>query len=418
MQRYYFRFIIIAALLFSGCAIKQPKIDEAKIDAYLIQAAFLESSGLMETAAKLYAKLYNLTDSKLFLLKTVQAYYRAKKYKEALYWIDKGLKRYPKLANLYELKALAYLGLKRYDEAIKWINKAIALDRTPQNLELLASIYLTKKEYELALKYYKSAYALKPTDQIVNTIAYIMYFYLGKKREAIAYLETHSRIYGCSKRVCATLASLYGLQNNIDGLISVYKRLYETYRDEKYAVKLIEYLVYQNRIEDAVVWAKKAKADRVLLDLYRMRKAYDKAYEIAMRLFEKTKEYRYLAEAAIFEYEKSHSKDSKLLEDVAKKLETAIKHNVKDAVYYNYLGYLYIEHDLDIDRGIELVKKALRVDPDSPYYLDSLAWGYYKLGKCQKALPIMKRVYYDLGLKDPEVELHLKKIEACVKGKH
>ena len=211
---------------------------------------------------------------------------------------------------------------------------------------------------------------------------------------------------------------MYGLQNNIDGLVSVYKRLYQTYKDRKYFTKLIEYLVYQNRIDEAIAWAKKGGANEILLDLYRMKKEYDKAYDIAMELFKKTNDYRYLAEAAIFEYEKSKNKDRKLLEDVASKLETAIEHNAKDAVYYNYLGYLYIDHGLNIKRGIELVKKALQIDPDSPYYLDSLAWGYYKLGQCKKALPIMRRVYYDLGLKDSEVELHLRKIEACAKGRH
>ena len=161
-------------------------------------------------------------------------------------------------------------------------------------------------------------------------------------------------------------------------------------------------------------WAKIVGDDKVLLDLYRATKRYDKAYELAQRLFDATHDYNYLALAAMFEYEQAKRKDRKLLEDVVRKFDEALKH-VQDPVYLNYLGYLLIDHDMDVERGIELVKKALAKEPDSGYYLDSLAWGYYKQGRCKEALKIMKRVYFDMDLKDPEVELHLKKIEQCAK---
>jgi len=95
-------------------------------------------------------------------------------------------------------------------------------------------------------------------------------------------------------------------------------------------------------------------------------------------------------------------------------LEQAIK-KLDNPLYENYLGYLYIEHNINVSRGIELVKKALEKEPDSPYYLDSLAWGYYKLHKCKDAWKIIHKVYYELGLKDPEIQFHLQKIQQCLK---
>ncbi|BCD60295.1 MULTISPECIES: tetratricopeptide repeat protein [unclassified Nitratiruptor] len=416
MQRYYLTLLIVL-LFWSGCSLKSPKINNsAKIDGLLIQTAFLESNGYFVPAASMYEKLYKMTGAKLFLIKTIENYYRAKRFDKALKYAHKGMKLYPKESRFYELAAVLYIQKKDLMQAEKFVKEAIKLKKSPQTYELLASIYLTQKRYELALKYYKSAYALKPSATTLSTMAYIMYFYLGKKREAIAYLETHMRIYGCSKHVCHSLASFYGLQNNIDGMISVYKRLYETYKDPQYAKKVIEFLVYQNRINEAIAWAKKTEMKKLLLDLYRMKKSYKEAYQLANELFHETNNYKYLADAAIFEYESASEKNRDLLKDVAQKMERALKY-VKNPIYYNFLGYLYIDHDFNIHRGIKLVQKALESNPNSPYFLDSLAWGYYKIGKCKEALKIMKKVYYDFGLKEPEVEYHLKTIQKCVKGK-
>ena len=63
------------------------------------------------------------------------------------------------------------------------------------------------------------------------------------------------------------------------------------------------------------------------------------------------------------------------------------------------------------------VEQALQSDAESPYYLDSLAWGYYKQGECKKALELMKRVRKNLAKEDDEVSAHVKKIQQCIKKK-
>jgi len=58
---------------------------------------------------------------------------------------------------------------------------------------------------------------------------------------------------------------------------------------------------------------------------------------------------------------------------------------------WNYLGYMLIDFDQDIDRGIEYVQKALRIEPNNPAFLDSLGWGYYKKKDFKKALEYLQR---------------------------
>ena len=74
-----------------------------------------------------------------------------------------------------------------------------------------------------------------------------------------------------------------------------------------------------------------------------------------------------------------------------------------------------IELFLDIEKGIDLVKRALLQEPDSPYYIDSLAWGYYKLGDCEKAMDIILTIMSKID--EPEVKEHYEIIKKCLEEK-
>ena len=413
------RYIIFILMIFlSGCTLKQPSnnYNEALVDSLLVKAMFLESQKLYKLANQYYKNIYHITENPIILHKIINNYYLANKFDTALSFANQGIKQFPNDKKFYEQLATIYFAKKEYKKAINSIQKALEIFPEAKDYEFLGSLYLAQKRYQLALKYYKSAYALQPTEKNVNTIAYIMFFYLERQKEAIAYLETHSRIYGCQQSVCHTLVSFYSLQNNIEGLISVYKRLFKNYHEIEYAKKIAELYIYQKEYKKAERWAKITDNKQLLLSIYKLQKNYKKAYKIVLQLYKEKKDPKYLAQAAIFEFEGTKVKDKKLLQSVASKLEKAIKKK-RDPIYLNYLGYLYIDYDINILRGIKLVKEALKKEPDSPYYLDSLAWGYYKLGKCKEALRLIKRVYYDLNFKDDEIQLHLQQISKCAKEK-
>ncbi len=52
----------------------------------------------------------------------------------------------------------------------------------------------------------------------------------------------------------------------------------------------------------------------------------------------------------------------------------------------NYLGYMWAEHDMKLEKARQLIEKAVKAKPDSAAYLDSLAWVLYKLGQPKTAL--------------------------------
>ena len=80
------------------------------------------------------------------------------------------------------------------------------------------------------------------------------------------------------------------------------------------------------------------------------------------------------------------------------------------------MGYVLIDHNIDVQEGMKYIEKVLLAQPNSSFYLDSLAWGYYKLGKCKKAKEIMNRVVTLEGGDDPEVKKHVRIIDKCIKN--
>jgi len=51
----------------------------------------------------------------------------------------------------------------------------------------------------------------------------------------------------------------------------------------------------------------------------------------------------------------------------------------------NFLGYSYAVQGIKLDKAKMLIQRALRKKPNDGYYLDSLAWAYYKNGEYAKA---------------------------------
>ena len=61
------------------------------------------------------------------------------------------------------------------------------------------------------------------------------------------------------------------------------------------------------------------------------------------------------------------------------------------ATVYNYLGYMWLENDMNIDRAGELIKTAVDLDPSSGAIADSLGWYYFKKGRFEEALKELLR---------------------------
>jgi tetratricopeptide (TPR) repeat protein len=72
----------------------------------------------------------------------------------------------------------------------------------------------------------------------------------------------------------------------------------------------------------------------------------------------------------------------------------------------NYLGYSWIDQGVNLDEGMEMIRKAVQQRPDDGYIVDSLGWAYYRIGNYEEATKQLERAI-ELKPEDPTINDHL-----------
>ncbi|TDJ08675.1 MAG: DUF1736 domain-containing protein [Deltaproteobacteria bacterium] len=100
-------------------------------------------------------------------------------------------------------------------------------------------------------------------------------------------------------------------------------------------------------------------------------------------------------------------------------LEAQLQRDPPDPFAYNNLGFLLLEQGLDLVRGVALLEQANRLRPDDPDILDSLAWGYYKLGRHSEARGLLQRslALNDWSASSAARRTHLETIERALRAR-
>ncbi len=417
--------LVLLSLFFVSCTTPKPDLDALKSnkkafeqeDTYILFALRAEQLHENKAASSMFNTLYEKSHKKEYLYRSLENDLIAKDYNEVIRIVDDISQGSFDDFILIRVKVIALMELYKLDEAKILATQLVEKSNAVNDYLLVSDVYIKRQEYDTALKYLESAYIQDYNEKILDKMSIILYVNLQRKKDAIAQLETHTRIHGCSRMICHRLIGFYSNENNVEGLLSVYLRLYSVDKSEKIAEKIIQIYSYKKEYIKLMNFLEESKSDdKALFELYSFTKNYDKAYHLADELYAKSGDMNYLGQSAIYEYESAKDKnDKKLLQSVVSKLEKVVKVDT-NPLYLNYLGYVLIDHDIDVKKGIRYIKKVLLVKPNSSFYLDSLAWGYYKLGECKKAKKILDRVVTLEGGDDPEVKKHVQVVEKCLKN--
>ena len=143
----------------------------------------------------------------------------------------------------------------------------------------------------------------------------------------------------------------------------------------------------------------------ILGNHYRRLEAYDRA-EVAYK--EAIKLYQAKGEAGWFlYYVRGITRERLNLWGLAEKdFRKALSLNPTQPQVLNYLGYSLIEKNTKLDEALDMIERAVKESPDSGYIVDSLGWGYYKLGEYEKAVPNLEKAAELMPI-DPIVNDHL-----------
>ena len=72
----------------------------------------------------------------------------------------------------------------------------------------------------------------------------------------------------------------------------------------------------------------------------------------------------------------------------------------------NYLGYSWIDMNMNLEEGMDLIRAAVDLRPNDGYIVDSLGWAHYRLGQYEDAVRELERAV-ELRPADPTINDHL-----------
>ena len=411
--------LLFILFMLGGCTPKfgvdNPPLDQKifeEEDQLIIGTIIADEVGDFNTSAHYFETLYLKAHKDDYLLEHFKRLYHQKEYEVLLRKLRYYLEEAPQHVELLRFYVGTLNTIGDYDTAKTYALKLLQLTKDPQDYQLVASIYLQKNNFVSALKYLESAYAIHADEAILTDMTTIMYLKLAKKKEAISYLETHSRIYGCSIKVCEKLSAFYSDMDDTAGYISTNKRLYKATQEPQYGQSIVKAYAYNRDTYHLISFLEESGFDdALLLRIYMSQKEYEKSIGLSSKLYEQTQDRAYQAQYAIALYERNSKPSKKVIREVVHNLKEVVQ-TTPEAGFLNYLGYLLIDHEINIKEGIAYVNQALELETNSGFYLDSLAWGYYKLRQCSKALKTIQKARKAIP-DNPEIEAHFRAIKTC-----
>ncbi|VAW02338.1 FIG140336: TPR domain protein [hydrothermal vent metagenome] len=228
---------------------------------------------------------------------------------------------------------------------------------------------------------------------------------------ALIYLEMSLHIDPKNDAAKDLLARLYALQERGEDALAMFAKIQpdtpwymEAQMDRANALFRLE------RRKEAIQGLQKllaiqpnSRVKRALATAYQVDKRYDDALELFSQLIEDEPEKAdwrlYFSRAVCLE---RTERWREAVPDFRKSLEL----QPKQADVLNYLGYTFINAGENLDEGFDMIRQAIALSPKAGYIVDSLGWGYYKLGRFDEAVSeLEKAVKLEPG--EPTINDHL-----------
>lgn len=441
--------LIFFAILFCTALFAESSInfaqDSTQEDSLILEALDALDAKDDKKALKIYETLYARTKKAEYLKEQIFALIRLKDTQGAL----KTIAEFEKIApnDLEILKTKALLLGDDIDAVLATFKRIVELEDNEANNILLANLFTIKNDAPNAKAHLLRAYNISGNERILLLFAGES-IKSGDFKDASALIKAHfeSEMDEGFAHGILEIAASFGVldsagnvldsanraknaestQKNLDSatltqkskeISREFEELFLYYfkkaKTPQNAKNLAKLYFLQNKLEKITALAQEFNFDdEFLIDIYIAKKDYESAKNIAKKALKRTKDNHFLGVLAIIEFESSENKAPKIPQ-IAKDLELALKDN-PNHIFANYLGYLLIDYEIDTQKGIAYVKQALDLMPQNPAYLDSLAWGYFKEGKCAEASATMEQIPREIIEREAEIKGHLEEIKKCL----
>jgi tetratricopeptide (TPR) repeat protein len=387
-------------------------------DELIVRGILYDEYRAYENSYQVYKKLYDDTGAEIYLFKEASsALMSGTHILESITRLKLWDEKNPNRIEVRRLLIPLYLTVRQVKNATIEAEHLLEQSKEPMDLDLASNSFLYAGNFKRAVALLSRVYETVPREEVLLRMTDIMDQFTGERKRAIQLLETHRRLNMniVSHDVYAKLLTLYQREKDVDGVLETYKALYKQNNDEEYLTRIIDVYIYKRDIQGAIAFLEEDQSrNDILYELYKREKQFSKALGLIDKLYNEDNDAKWIAEKGVLIFENSKDKnDQKMIQDVISHFERAFELGNDDSIYLNYYGYTLIDKDVNVKKGIDVIENALLQQPDNMYYLDSLAWGYYKERECDKAYKLMKRVVAEEGLTEPEIIEHWDAIRKC-----
>ncbi|MCB9988485.1 MAG: tetratricopeptide repeat protein [Rhodospirillales bacterium] len=200
----------------------------------------------------------------------------------------------------------------------------------------------------------------------------------GRYDEAIAHLEQippdHEQ-YVETQRAAADLMARAG---RTDDAMKLLNRLFTENNDIESLIRIGDLYRSDEKYGDALTYYNRA-ADAIGPDI--------------------PEKYWHLLYARGMAYEREGAWDK-----AERDLKAALVYRPDHPFLLNYLGYGWADQGMHLEESLDLIKRAVALQPQDGYIADSLGWVYYMMGRYEEALPPLENAVellpYDATLND------------------
>jgi tetratricopeptide (TPR) repeat protein len=297
--------------------------------------------------------------------------------------------------------AQTYVRTKQYDKALPLY--ADLRESDPGNLDYLgelATVHLLQKEYRKAAELFE---LLLARDSVtVEAKLRIGESYFSQLQSdstllpvATSMFERIRDLHPDDWRPYWFLGAIGGISRDVLLTIQNFKKVTElaTWNPDGWVYLATTYLQHE-KFEEVVRVLEEAQ--RYVPDDYQVNLFLGIAYsrlqrtEDAMQVLDRaarmnTKDLRALTQLAlIYDTQKRHAESDSLY-------EAALKVEPNNHLVLNNYGYSLADRNLQLDRALDMARRAVDAQPDNPSYLDTIGWIYFRLGKYEEAESYIKK---------------------------
>ncbi len=404
----------------------------------LLKADILSRMNRTEEAAKLYQELIDgpSADPPAYL-RYAEMLIKAGQPDKAIDILTRAIKNSVVNADIHNLLGRLYRDKLLYDKAIQSFKDAIALD--PADLDYRYQLGLTYSRmgdtpnaiaiFKTLLKDTEPSGDDGPPDMRNNRRIFLLnlgFLYVDARKyvSALEVFETLRRDYADAKDPIVYIQQA-DILNNLDKPKEALEVLDDGLKLMPDNIRLLS--------QRALILQSMGRADEAVADLEnRLKSAQSPAPELYQGLagiYSDNGQY----DKALQVTEKglaAHAKDTSLLFQKGSILEKLKRYADARQIFldllaaepdnanaWNYLGYMLIDYNIDVEAGIRYVKKALDFEPDNPAFIDSLGWGLYKKKEYPQALEKLLQAARSLP-DDPVIFEHLGDIYVALGRSH